>query len=210
MAAPVTICHPSVRHLLLTLATHLDRDTGLILPHWQPSISQLAREMGTDRRTASRRIRRAMAAGWLRRKPPTVHDARTKHARTHYTLQYPDGYTQARGTLPQQLGASDPLASGTMPPGLGADQPEARGTMPDGSPRQEGSSANGGDAAELSQIAAAIRARSGKDVPLQWAAEVRGLIIAGRAGIRDRAAYCSRVIAAGTPEEYVPNELRGY
>lgn len=143
--APAAVCHPSVRHLLHVLVVHVDFSSNTILPQHAPSITELAREMGTDRRTATRRLKRAERAGWISRDRPTVHDARTKHARTLYTLTIPRGYPQARGMMPQQLGAASPGPGGSMPQQLGADDPAARGTQPRKSVSQERSSGRAAD-----------------------------------------------------------------
>lgn len=213
IGAPRSLCHPSVRHLLHALLVHLDKDAGVILPQFGPSITELAREMGTDRRSASRRIRRAIEAGWLARESPSMHDARTKHARTQYTLRYPHGYPQARGTDAQQLGAGRPVASGSDPLGLGAGQQQARGETPHRSDTQIGSPARTREIeqyAELGAIADAVRERSGKTISREQAAAVAEQITGARDNIKNRAAYCRKVIMAAPYDAYVPPEARGY
>lgn len=201
-SAPRARCHPSVRHLLLTLLVHLDREAGVILPQYQPSITQLAREMGTDRRTTSRRIRRAMAAGWLTRQSPSKHDARTKHARTHYTLQYPPGYPHARGVSPHGLGAMPPVARGRMPPELGAPLQQARGDLPhESSPHLQSPARDG-----LGAVVTAIRERTGKAVSEEWAARVVDDITGARGSIRQPIAYAVRVIRGAPADAYVPHD----
>lgn len=113
---------PTSRHVMHVLCTRMDAETNLILPRYQPSLTNLARETGYDRRTITRHLTRLEAAGWLIRVRPTLDDARTKHKRTAYTPLIPEGsYPQARAFAG---------ARGTASPDLGAQRPKARGTQP--------------------------------------------------------------------------------
>lgn len=189
------------RHVLHVLAMRLDRQVFAILPAYQPSLTDLARDMGCDRRTAMRRLNRVEAAGWVVRNRPTVHDARTKHARTQYTLQLPPGYPQARGATTAELGAQDPGPRGETPPGLGASQPEARDTMPHRS--SESSMSSDGD---LDVIISEIAQRTGKTIGRAAAARIRGeLLDKARGTISDSRAYLRRcILREPDPARWLP------
>jgi len=163
----------NVRHLLHVLAMRLDRDTFTILPRFQPSFTDLQRDMACDRRTVSRRLDAAERAGWVIRDRPTKHDARAKHARTKYTLRIPESYLEARGIKPESLGAENPWARGKMRPELGAEKPGARGTVPLQSSGHE-VSVDG----DLDLIIGEIQKRTGRAVGKVTAARVREEILA--------------------------------
>lgn len=113
---------PTSRHLMHVLCSRMDGQVNLILPRWQPSLTDLARGTGRDRRTVTRHLAHLEGHGWLIRVRPAIEDARRKHTRTQYTPLIPEGsYPQrpaaarARGSMPIELGASRPAARGSMP-----------------------------------------------------------------------------------------------
>lgn len=138
---------PLSRLLTLTLATWADVKTGVIPARLTPSLSMLESATGMDRSTVRRHLNKLEADGWVGRDRPAVAEARSKKARTQYTITIPkgvtvpesDGYevgaesTEARGTQPlvePGLGAQRPMARGTQPLELGAENPITRGTVP--------------------------------------------------------------------------------
>lgn len=138
---------PLSRLLTLTLATWADVKTGVIPARLTPSLSMLESATGMDRSTVRRHLNKLEKDGWVGRDRPAVADARSKKARTQYTITVPkgtvvpesDGYevgaenTEARGTQPLAdagLGAQDPMTRGTQPLELGAENPMTRGTVP--------------------------------------------------------------------------------
>ena len=138
---------PLSRLLTLTLATWADVKTGIIPARLTPSLSMLESATGMDRSTVRRHLNKLEADGWVGRNRPAVADARSKKARTQYTITIPmgvtvpesDGYglgaedAEARGTEPlvePGLGAQRPMARGIEPLELGAENPMARGTVP--------------------------------------------------------------------------------
>jgi DNA-binding Lrp family transcriptional regulator len=110
------------RHLMHVLCTHVDAKTDMILPEYQPSLTDLAKESGLHRRTVTRHLAHLEHAGWIIRVRPTLSEARKDHKRTNYVLLKPEGsYPQprvtaaARDTTPSDLGASRPPARGPVP-----------------------------------------------------------------------------------------------
>lgn len=192
---PESGLRPSERHVLHVLCMRIDRDAFRIRSEFQPSLTDLSRDMGCDRRTVMRRLARVEAKGWITRDKPTVHDARTKHARTHYTLRLPPGYTpKARGSSIWQLGAESPAAEGSTPPELGAEGHEARGRTPRRSSESSGSSAS-----EIDVIIDKIRERTSTTIGRAQAALIRTeLLERARGTISDPKAWLSAAISRET------------
>jgi hypothetical protein len=182
---PASDLNGSICHLLHVLAMRLDKDQFTILPRYQPSLTELARDMHCNRRTAMRRLSRAEASGWIVRTRPSVHDARTKHARTQYTLRIPPGYLEARGIKAAELEAGNRQPGGTTPPELGTGKREASGTMPHRS--SESSASSDGD---LDLIISEIEKRTGKRPGKLAAVKIRGELL-GKASspVRNTQAY---------------------
>lgn len=182
---------PAERHVLHVLSMRIDRDMFLIRAEFQPSLTDLTRDMGCDRRTVMRRLARVEAKGWVIRDKPTVHDARTKHARTQYTLRLPPGYVpKARGNSVWELGAEKPMAGGTVPPELGAQNPEARGTMP----RRSSESSRSSDS-DIDVIIDKIRERTSATIGRAQAALIRAeLLERARGKISDRKAWLAAAV----------------
>lgn len=182
---PEAALGPSSRHLLHVLAMRLDKDSFTILPPYQPSLTDLARDMGCNRRTAMRRLTRVERAGWIQRDRPSLHDARTKHTRTKYTLRIPSYYLEARGNKARELGAENRQPGGDMPPELGAEKRGARDTLPRRS--SESSPSSDGD---LDVIITEIAKRTGRAVGKLAAARVRTEILtAARDTVGNTQAY---------------------
>lgn len=177
------------------LCVRIDAASNAI-PAWrQPSLSDLARESGWDRRTVQRHLDGLEGAGWISRVRPSRHDARTKHARVAYTVHIPEPRAElagARGNVPPGR------AMGAAPLALGESRPKARGKTPHRSSAQAMSSD-----ADLQAIIRAIRERAGVEVDSAWAARVRDDVIEGR-HVRDVGAYVARSIMAAPPSRFTP------
>lgn len=169
------------------LCTHIDAGTNTILPAFQPSLTQLAAESGRDRRTVERDLNVLERRGWVIRRRPSIHDARTKHARTNYTVRIPE----ARDESPSD-------ARGSKPRALGGGKRGAGGHGPLRSSAHLKSSAD-----ELHAIIEAIRARTGVEVDNAWAERVRDQVVGGR-HVADASAYVSAAIARAPADTYVP------
>ena len=189
---------PSIsRHLIHVLCIRIDAETNTILAAYQPSLSDLARDIRRDRRTVMRYLNVAEQGGWIIRTRPTPDQARRLHRRTAYRIRIPDGYPQARDGMPPGLGTSSHRARDGMPPGLGAGSPEARGTAPRRSSRSSGSS--------IDAIIKAICEKTGVTVTPEWAERVREQILGAR-DIAHPEAYLRRAIDAAPPETYIPHD----
>lgn len=78
------------RYLMLVLCTRCDGGSSTIPAKYQPSLTRLVRLSGLARSTVCIHLRILERRGWLVRRRPTPREARTKHARTHYTLCIPE------------------------------------------------------------------------------------------------------------------------
>lgn len=161
--------------ILMWLCTRMDKGSTIIPPGQSPSLSRLARMTKYHRRTVMRHLIRLEEAGWLTRRRPDPHLARTLHRTTHYSVTIPEGFPQAPG-----LGAGNHLARDSKPPGLGADGSGARGTaprkpdLPDPSQRD----------VEVELARTEIEKRTGQEVSLEWAGRVRDRLVA-EPGVRN-------------------------
>jgi hypothetical protein len=191
------------KQVLHVLAMRLDKDVFHIPAPYQPSLNDLARDMTCDRRTVMRRLNRAESAGWVIRKRPSKHDARTKHARTSYFLRLPPDHEQARDNNADQLGTESPQPEGMKPPGLEAAKPEARGTAPLKSSRSSSSSGP----SDLDVIIAGIEKRTGRTIGRAWAARVRDELLAkATSTVRNTQAYLkSSIEREADPGRWLPN-----
>jgi hypothetical protein len=79
------------RHTLLTLASLVDANTGLIPERFQPSLTDLTRFTGLGRSTVVRALNAAETAGWIKRTVPTKKAAQMRKDKTSYLLAIPDG-----------------------------------------------------------------------------------------------------------------------
>jgi len=168
----------------------------VILAAFQPSLTDLARDSGRDRRTVMRYLSRLERDGWVIRKRPPIALARKEHLRTQYAI----GIPQARDTTPPGLEAAEPGPRGLMPRELGTPGPEAGGTTPRRSSVSSRSSEE-----DLNAIIEIIRERDGIAVGPEWAARVLEQITGAR-GIRNPAAYARRVIKGAPPGTYAPHQ----
>jgi hypothetical protein len=185
---------PGCRHLAHVLCIRIDAAAGVILPAYQPSLSDLARDSGRDRRTIMRYLNVLEREGWVKRRRPPAALARKEHRRTHYAI----GIPQARDSMPPELGALSPAARDSMPPELGTLPSEARDTVPHRSSGHHISSD-----ADLLAIIEAIKERDGATVDRDWAQRVFDQITGAR-DIRRPGAYARRVIAGAPPGTYRP------
>lgn len=80
------------RLVALTLATYTDGD-GTIPARFSPSLTALARASGLGRSTVMRALADLEEAGWIERRQPPVHLARTQGATTRYRLSTPSPTT---------------------------------------------------------------------------------------------------------------------
>lgn len=187
------------RHLCHVLCTYIDQDAGVILPKWQPSLTQLARDTGYHRRTIMRYLNGLEDHAWVFRKRPAPADARAKHARTQYAVAIGRN-PQARDSVPPELETDVPRPGGTAPSELGTPSPASRGTAPHQSSRSSRSSSDD----ELDAVIDAIRARAGVTVTGEWAARVAEQILGARDRVRDPVAVLRAAIGRAPRDTYTP------
>lgn len=187
---------PGCRHLMHVLCVRVDAETNKILAAYQPSLTELARDTGRDRRTIMRYLAALESRGWVIRARPPIHLARQFHQRTQYALRIPD-YPQARDTLPPGLETPGPRPRVTRPRELGTRSPEARDTAPRRSSESSGSS-------QTDAVIKAICEVTGLTVSSDWAERVRAQILGNRS-VRHPEAYLRQVIRNAPPDTYVPH-----
>lgn len=190
---------PGWRHLIHVLCTHVDEDAGVILPQFQPSLTKLASETGLHRRTIMRHLNGLERHGWVGRLRPSPADARTKHARTQYSVNIGrNPPPQAGDASSPELGTEGPVAGGTAPSELGAGNPVSRGGMP----LRSSMSSKSSGGVEIEAVIEAIREKTGSTVTAEWAARVAEQVLGAREDIRDRVAYLRTVIRAAPADTY--------
>jgi hypothetical protein len=155
--------------ILMWLCTRMDKGSTDIPPGQSPSLTRLARMTKHHRRTVMRHLNKLEETGWLDRRRPDPHLARTLHRTTHYSVTIPEGFPQA-----SKLGAGNRLARDSKPPGLGAENPEARGTVPQNPDLPDLTQRD----AEVELVLKEIEKRTGKQVSLEWAGKVRDQLVA--------------------------------
>lgn len=178
---------PGPRHVLHVLAMRIDKDRFVIPARWQPTVTDLARDMGCDRATVMRRLNRAESAGWLLIQRPSQYDARTKHARNRYTPRFPE-----------QVAESTAAGSGTQPAQVEKDTGAGSGTLLQSSQSSVSS--------DLDVIIEAIQARTGRTVERSRAAVIRHELLGKAKGtVRKTGPYlASAVQRESEPARWLP------
>lgn len=92
-------CTPKL--VMLVLLTYADAKSAVVPAEHTPSLSDLARGSGLARSSVARELVRLEKDGWVIRKRPPVHLARTRHARTRYRITIPASPTQGLDLVPQ-------------------------------------------------------------------------------------------------------------
>lgn len=96
------------RALACALARRLNRETGAIPEHAQPSLRKLARLTGLGVSTVKRHLTELAAQGWVLRDSPPLWLAQARHVTTAYTPTIPPGFPQARPRPGRALGPARP------------------------------------------------------------------------------------------------------
>lgn len=193
--------------LASALARRLNRETGAIPPHAQPSLAKLARLCGYGVSTVKRHLTHLSAAGWVRRDPPPVWLAQTEHATTSYTLMLPAGYPQARPSLRRAHGPARAMAgantgrepSPAAPVGSAQPGPQTRRGQPGDTGQQP-------DDALVRVAQDELSALMGREVAPGVAAEAARQILAGRAVPRP-GPYLRAALRAD-PGRWLPRPVR--
>lgn len=121
---------PTDRHILMTLISLADPDTGIIPERFQPSFTDLAHFTGLGRSTVGRRLPFIEEAGWIKRTAPSVAAAWRDKEKNSYVVQIPvsaipeqrsDGADNSlptsprAGLVPERDQSDDQSQSGTSP-----------------------------------------------------------------------------------------------
>jgi hypothetical protein len=209
------------RHVLITLASHIDEATGVIPDGRSPSFSVLVAETGMSRSTLAAHLTRAEIAGWLHRESPSKADALRRHARTRYTLAVPasvdpiEDTAAADGLRPVQVLNTAGSVDGPRP----VREPNATGAAAEpadaphsvhvadwfgsgGAHRFDGL-IDGSDQDLLTTIQHTIREATGRRVSREWAALVRRDVLGSRLDVRAPAAYVAAAIRRD-PARFIP------
>jgi hypothetical protein len=88
---PTCTLDPPGRQLVLTLLTWSDYDTAMIPERFTPSLTDLVNATGLARSTVAAWLNKLEEQGWVVRERPTVAAARSRKARTVYSLRVPAG-----------------------------------------------------------------------------------------------------------------------
>lgn len=181
--------------VLMWLCTRMDSGSTTIPPGHSPSLTRLARMTKLHRRTVMRHLILLESAGWVSRKRPELHLARTLHRTTHYSVMIPGSYQQA-----EKLGAGNPGSRDTEPRELGAESPKARGTVP-----HEPGKPDPYQSGELTEIARQeLEKRTGKPISDEWAGRVAAQL-AAEPDVRNPAGWIRhRISTAPDPGLFLP------
>jgi DNA-binding transcriptional ArsR family regulator len=171
--------------VVMWLCTRMDKGSTTIPPGQSPSLTRLARMTKLHRRTVMRHLIVLEERGWLTRKRPELHLARTLHRTTHYSVMIPGVFPQA-----SELGAGNPGTRDTKPLELGAEDSEARGTMPHEPDLPDPSQRD----VEVLLAKQELGKRTGKTISTEWAGKVRDQLVA-EPGVRNPPGWIRHRIA---------------
>ena len=126
---PACTLDPPGRQLVLTLLTWSDHDTAMIPERFTPSLTDLVNATGLARSTVAAWLNKLETFGWVVRARPTVAAARSRKARTVYSLRVPTG--PSLGPAESSPGPGDGPAGSESPRSGGpAGGPDKSGTGP--------------------------------------------------------------------------------
>jgi hypothetical protein len=126
---------PPARLVMFVLADCAEAKTAVVPDERTPSLTQLGKDTGLDRRTVTRHMEQLVADGWIIRTTPTQEEM-IRGKRNQYRLvavgidTSEENASSDLGAQNPYLGADDHQARGTESPDLGAEPPYPRGTEP--------------------------------------------------------------------------------
>jgi hypothetical protein len=197
------------RDVLYALARRMQQGSTVIpLQHAAISLSKLAEASGWSKRHVQRALDYLEKRGIITRRRPSLHDARTKQARTAYVVHYelllelgPGSPKKAWDTAAYGLGPPRRKPRATQTQGLGSGSPAARDTVaPDQTLSDQPDQSD-----EIALVIKHLKERTGTEVTREWAAETARLILA-RPGIgTNRRAYLIRTLVTDpNPQRWLP------
>lgn len=122
---------PTDRHILMTLASLADPDTGIIPDRFTPSFTDLSRFTGLGRSTVGRRLPFIEEAGWIKRTAPSLAAAWKDKEKNSYALLIPVQYGSGDGAVD---GEPTSPRTGLVPEGDQSDDQSQSGTSPTAGP----------------------------------------------------------------------------
>ncbi len=111
------------RHIVMTLASLADPETGIIPDRFSPSLTELARFTGLGRSTVARRMPFIEDSGWVKKNPPPVQAAWRDKERNAYQLFIPT--SPGAGLVPQRDQSTSPGAGPVLVPERDTTSPAA-------------------------------------------------------------------------------------
>lgn len=200
------------RDVLYALARRMQQGSTYIpLQHATISLNKLAEISGWSKRQVQRALNYLEARAIITRRRPSLHDARTKQARTSYTVHYEQleklgtgSPKEARDTQAYGLGPPRRKPRDTQARELGTEGPEARDSV---APNQTLSDKPDQPDLETALIVSLLKVRTGQAVSDDQAAAIRQLLLA-RPGAEGEppAAYIRRVLNTDPkPQRWLPN-----
>jgi hypothetical protein len=170
------------KDVIYALCRRMDAGTPVIPLRHMPSLTTLAAATGWSRRHVERALNYLETVDVLGRRRPSVVDARTKHARTAYTVHH-DPLVKLGTSSPQiskdawtlALGSRNPQPKDGQSPELGSGRRGARDTAAHVQTFPDHQTSPDPRAAMVMRV---LADRTGKTVSLEWAEQTAALILA--------------------------------
>lgn len=170
------------KDVIYALSRRMDAGTPVIPLRHMPSLTTLAAASGWSRRHVERALNYLEMVGVVDRRRPTVVDARTKHARTAYTVHH-DPLVKLGTGSPQNSRDAQSLGLGPprrqprdkVSPDLGTGSRVARDTVAHVQTFPDHQTSPDPGAAMVMRI---LAERTGRTVSAEWAAKTAALILA--------------------------------
>lgn len=125
---------PTDRHILMTLISLADPETGIIPERFQPSFSDLAHFTGLGRSTVGRRLPFIEEAGWIKRTAPSLVAAWKDKEKNSYLLLMPPGGGESNDPDPTPTDGPTSPRAGLVPEGDQSGGQSQSGTSPTAGP----------------------------------------------------------------------------
>lgn len=121
---------PTDRHILMTLVSLADPESGIIPERFMPSFTDLSRHTGLGRSTIGRRLPFIEDAGWIKRTAPSLSAAWKDKEKNSYTLLIPTQRSSEDDDSADEEGAPTSPRAGLVPEGDQSEGQSQSGTSP--------------------------------------------------------------------------------
>lgn len=125
---------PTDRHILMTLISLADPESGIIPDRYQPSFSDLAHFTGLGRSTVGRRLPFIEEAGWIKRTAPSLAAAWKDKEKNSYLLLIPSQASKEDASEDDREGEPTSPRAGLVPEGDQSNDQSQSGTSPTAGP----------------------------------------------------------------------------